>query len=182
MSRVCPWDASGASDRQIPLCDFSLSVFFSPYSVTLSFETTLLKQNSDRFLHILPRFTLGVSASSFTVFESRYRPKGVLGKGVCNNKNSSKMSQKCVKNAPKCVLFYWEKRNVPKCVKNESKTRLTCVKMRGTPLGEKTFWTMPMKGPRPRDRFVVGGGSKATCFAAFLWRPLSCLVGVNFLP
>ena len=28
-SRVCPWDASGASDRQIPLCDFSLSVFFS---------------------------------------------------------------------------------------------------------------------------------------------------------
>ena len=30
-SRVCPWDASGASDRQIPLCDFSLSVFFSPY-------------------------------------------------------------------------------------------------------------------------------------------------------
>ena len=32
-SRVCPWDASGASDRQIPLCDFSLSVFslHSPY-------------------------------------------------------------------------------------------------------------------------------------------------------
>ena len=26
-SRVCPWDASGASDRQIPSCDFSLSVF-----------------------------------------------------------------------------------------------------------------------------------------------------------
>ena len=26
-SRVCPWDASGASDRQIPLCDFSFSVF-----------------------------------------------------------------------------------------------------------------------------------------------------------
>ena len=26
-SRVCPWDASGASDRQIPLFDFSLSGF-----------------------------------------------------------------------------------------------------------------------------------------------------------
>ena len=34
-SRVCPWHASGASesDRQIPLCDFSLSVFFSPYFI-----------------------------------------------------------------------------------------------------------------------------------------------------
>ena len=30
-SRVYPWDASGASDRQIPLCDFSLSAFSSPY-------------------------------------------------------------------------------------------------------------------------------------------------------
>ena len=28
---MCPWDGSGASGRQIPLCDFSLSVFFSPY-------------------------------------------------------------------------------------------------------------------------------------------------------
>ena len=26
-SRMCPWDASGAADHQIPLCDFSLSVF-----------------------------------------------------------------------------------------------------------------------------------------------------------
>ena len=41
------------------------------------------------------------------------------------------MRQKCAK----MVLFYWEKRNVPKCVRNMSK-------MRGTPLGENTFWTI----------------------------------------
>ena len=64
---------------------------------------------------------------------NRYRPKGVLGKGVGNNKNASEMRQKCVENAPKWVLFYREKRNVPKCVRNVSK-------MRGTPLGENTFW------------------------------------------
>ena len=31
------------------------------------------------------------------------------------------MPQKCVKNVPKCVLFYCEKRYVPKCVENEPK-------------------------------------------------------------
>ena len=34
--------------------------------------------------------------------------------------------------------FYWEKRNVPKCVKIASK-------IRGIPLGENTFWTIPRK-------------------------------------
>ena len=32
---------------------------------------------------------------------NRYRPKGVLGKGVGNNKNESEMRQKCIKNASK---------------------------------------------------------------------------------
>ena len=40
------------------------------------------------------------------------------------------MRQKCIKNAPKCVLFHWKKRNVQKCVRNASK-------MRRTPLGER---------------------------------------------
>ena len=40
---------------------------------------------------------------------NRYRPKGVFGKGVGNSKNASEMRQKkCVKNASKWVLFYWE--------------------------------------------------------------------------
>ena len=51
--------------------------------------------------------------------------KSVLGKGVGNNKNASGMRQKCVKNAPQWVLFYWEK-----CVSP---------KMRGTPLGGTPF-------------------------------------------
>ena len=42
--------------------------------------------------------------------------KGVFGKGVGNSKNASKTRQKYVK----WVLFYWEKRNVPKCVRNAS--------------------------------------------------------------
>ena len=89
-------------------------------------------------------------------FFLRYRPKGVLGKGAGNNKNASEMRQKYVKNAPKRVLFYWEKRNVPKCVKNKSKCVKNASKMRGAPLGENTFWTIPMlkglflvKGKRP---------------------------------
>ena len=51
---------------------------------------------------------------------------------------TARMRQKCVKNASKWVFFYWEKRNVSgqNCVKNASK-------MRGTPLGENTFWTIP---------------------------------------
>ena len=58
----------------------------------------------------------------------RYRPKGVFGKGVGNSQNASEMRQKCVRNASKWVLFYWEKRNVQnaleirqKCGKNASK-------------------------------------------------------------
>ena len=64
-------------------------------------------------------------------------PKGVLGKGVGNTKNASEMRQKCVKSAPKWVLFYWEKRNVPKCVRNASKIRPKCVKSARNTVGGK---------------------------------------------
>ena len=47
--------------------------------------------------------------------------KSVFGKGVGNSKNASEMRQKCVRNASKWVLFYSDKRNVPKCVRNASK-------------------------------------------------------------
>ena len=51
------------------------------------------------------------------------------------------MRQKCVKNGS-CFIA-WEKRNV----QNTSEIRQNCVKnaskMRGTPLGENTFWTIP---------------------------------------
>ena len=56
------------------------------------------------------------------------------------------MRQKCVRNASKWVLFYWEKRKFQNasemcqnCVWNASKTRRT-------PLGENTFWTIPKRG------------------------------------
>ena len=48
---------------------------------------------------------------------TRYRPKGVLGKGVGNNKNASEMRQKCVKIVSFFFLGGGRKRNVPKCVK-----------------------------------------------------------------
>ena len=50
-------------------------------------------------------------------------------------RNSSEMRQKCVKMG--LVLLGKEERS--KCVKNASKRR-------GTPLGEKTFWTIPILG------------------------------------
>ena len=68
-------------------------------------------------------------------------------------RNTPKMRQKCAKNAPKWVLFYWgkrgtfqnapkmrqkfttmglillgEKRNIPKCVRNAPKMRQKCIK------------------------------------------------------
>ena len=66
---------------------------------------------------------------------NRHRPKGVFGKGVGNSKNASEMRQKC-------VLFYWEKRNVPKCVRNASKLRQKCAEhlWGGTPFSV-TFLT-----------------------------------------
>ena len=73
----------------------------------------------------------------------RYRPKGVFGKGVGNSKNASKMRQTCVKNASKWVLFYWEKRNVPKYVRNATKLRQKCVKNARNTFGENNFWTIP---------------------------------------
>ena len=70
---------------------------------------------------------------------SRYRPKkGVLGKGVGNNKNASEMRQKCVKNAPKSVLFNEERS------KMRQKYVINASRMRGTPLGENNFWTIPI--------------------------------------
>ena len=49
------------------------------------------------------------------------------------------MRQNCVRNASKGVLFQWEKRNVPKCVRNASKLRQKCIK-------------------NPRNTFGGGGG------------------------
>ena len=47
------------------------------------------------------------------------------------------MRQKCVKMG---LVLLGKERNVPKCVRNASKM---LQKMRGTPLGENTFWTIP---------------------------------------
>ena len=70
--------------------------------------------------------------------ENRHRPKGVFGKGVGKSKNASEMRQTCVKMG--LVLVGKEERSKmrQKCVKIVSK-------MRGTPLGENTFWTIPRK-------------------------------------
>ena len=75
---------------------------------------------------------------------SRYRPKGVFRKGVGNSQNASEMRQKYVKNAS-------EMRQNGSCFigkRGTSKMRQKSVniasKMRGTPLGEKTFWTIPI--------------------------------------
>ena len=53
-------------------------------------------------------------------------------------RNASKMRQKCVKMG--LVLLGKEER--PKCVRNPSNF---ASKVRGTPLGENTFWTIPKK-------------------------------------
>ena len=67
-------------------------------------------------LRSLPKGVLDLSPSASFL---RYRPKGVFGKGVGNSKNASEMRQNYFKNASK---------------------------MRGTPLGENTFWTIPISG------------------------------------
>ena len=71
----------------------------------------------------------------------RYRPKGVLGKGVGNDKNASEMRQNV-------SCFIGKRGTFPKA----SKVSLRCVKnvseMRGTPLGENTFWTVPTNHKR----------------------------------
>ena len=102
-----------------------------------------------------------------------YRPKGVLGKGVGNSKNASEMRQKCVKNAPK---------------EERSKTRQTCVKnaskMRGTPLGENTFWTIPRELCERRSLIMVC--SAEACCDSSLRRQTSgfatCLILVKAPP
>ena len=86
--------------------------------------------------------------------ENRYRPKGVFGKGVGNSKHASEMRQKCVKMG--LVLLGKEERSKmrQKCVKIASK-------MRGTPLGETTFWTIPRKTrPEKSSRKSPGKSSK----------------------
>ena len=70
---------------------------------------------------------------------NRYRPKGVLEKGVDNNKNASNMRQKCAKMG----LFLGEKGNVPKCVKNVSKMGNASNTSGGA------FWTIPNKQGDP---------------------------------
>ena len=80
--------------------------------------------------------------------KSRYRPKGVHGKGVGDVRNGSEMRQKSVKNAPKWVLVLLVKEQRSKmrqkCVKNTFLKNPS--KMRGTPLAENTFWTIPKIG------------------------------------
>ena len=76
------------------------------------------------------------------ITEIRYRPKGVFGKGVGNTKNASEMRQ----NGP-CFIG---KRGT---FQNASEMRQISVKnaskMRGTPLGENTFWTIPTNSETP---------------------------------
>ena len=57
---------------------------------------------------------------------NRYRPKGVLGKGVGNNKNASEMRQKCVKMG--LALLGNEERSKMRqtCVKPASEVRQEC--------------------------------------------------------
>ena len=59
----------------------------------------------------------------------------------------TRMRQKCVKNAPKWVLFDWEKRNVPKCVRNASNMCQKCA---------EHLWG---RTPFGRCRSLLGGGS-----------------------
>ena len=58
----------------------------------------------------------------------------------------ARMRQKCVRNASKWVFFHWGKRGT---FQNASEMRQKCVKnaskMRRTPLGENTFWTIPIE-------------------------------------
>ena len=81
----------------------------------------------------------------------RYRPKGVLGKGVGNHKNASEMRQKCVKIALKLR---------PKCFKNASKmrqnrsgfigTRGTFLKNARNTFKENTFGRNRAEGDGPK--------------------------------
>ena len=81
----------------------------------------------------------------------------------------ARMRQKCVKNASKWVLFYWEKRNVPKCVRNASKLRQNAAKMRGTPLGENTFWTIPTLSRSHSSHPTARERTKFVCLFLYGW-------------
>ena len=85
------------------------------------------------FVIVSVRMIRGYGLSLFC----RYRPKGVFGKGVGNSKNASEMRQKCVKMG--LVLLGQEERS-----KMRQKSVKIASKMRGTPLGENTFWTIPI--------------------------------------
>ena len=112
VSRFKPfWCISKYFDACSALSVLSLSSSLStPQTLPLAFEITdLIAQ---------PRIAMTDRKIQVTFF--RYRPKGVFGKGVGNSQNASEMRQKCVRNASKWVLFYWETRNV----KNVSEIRL----------------------------------------------------------
>ena len=125
---------------------------FKSWTVLICWESPLGKRNHPhqtcvfKTSSVFPQNVLRESPRDY-LSDTRYRPKGVSAKASAIARmrqkyvrNAAKMRQKCVKNASKWVLFYWEKRNVPKCVRNASK-------MRGTPLGENTFWTIPRYPP-----------------------------------
>ena len=88
--------------------------------------------------------------------DPRRGPLSVSSKRCLRKRRSAiaRMRQKCVRNAskmrPKCVKVGLV-RNVLKCVRNASKLRQNAPKMRGTPLGENTFWTMPTLEPSERQ-------------------------------
>ena len=78
-----------------------------------------------RFLPLSPQ-TLPTEkkvSANYSVSSKRCSRKRCRQQQECV-RNASEIGQKCVKNVPKWVLLCWEKRNVPNCIKNESK----CVK------------------------------------------------------
>ena len=99
---------------------------FQGHSSTLPFQDALagILQRGDTC------FQCGTSAEQTLTFISRYRPKGVFGKGVGNSKNATEMRQKmrhkCVKMG--LVLLGKEERSKmrQKCVRIASKMRQKC--------------------------------------------------------
>ena len=97
---------------------------------------------------------------------SRYRPKGVFGKGVGNSQNASEMRQKCVKNASEtrqngsCFIG---KRGTPKMrqksVKIKSKMRQKCA---------EHLW-----GRTPFGRYRISIWRRNVLFTAQKWKQIN---------
>ena len=72
-------------------------------------------------------------------------------------RNASKMRQKCVKNASEIIGKRGTSKMRQKCVKIASKVR-------GAPLGENTFWTIPKEGKHDRKNKDILAGEKSKEF------------------